>query len=249
MSYNGPMERKQLGELHEDPKNPRVISNQQAEALAAAMKRWGDLSPIVFNVRTQQLVGGHQRIKIFTKVLAGASEVQITQRFTEPDVVGTVALGYVVYEGRTFAYREVDWPEGEQKAANQAANKISGEFDDPLLAQSMYELSLLENGAELMALTGHSDAQIKKMLKSVGVGEPEPEVPAKEEPDKLEFALTRDQRLIIERALELVKRTRDLQAITSPSLNGSALFVMASEYIEQHPEPDAPSGELTEIPN
>lgn len=162
------MDTTQFDELKSDPKNPRIISDHDGSALAESMKRWGDLSCIVFNVRTKQLVGGHQRIGVLTKVLAGAKKVEITQRFETPDSVGTVGLGYVLYEGRQFAYREVDWPESEQRAANIAANRIQGEFKLDMLAEVTYELSQLENGAELLALTGQTDAEISSLLDSVG---------------------------------------------------------------------------------
>lgn len=58
-------------------------------------------------------------------------------------------------------------------AANVAANRISGEFDLDLLAQVDYELAQLENGEELLALSGQSDDEIKKLLASVGVGDEE----------------------------------------------------------------------------
>ena len=164
------MDTKNIDELKGDPKNPRFISKHDGEALARSMSEFGDLSCIVFNIRTQQLVGGHQRINILQQVLSGAKQITITTRFDVPDQVGTTALGYVVYENRQFAYRGVDWDEGRQKAANIAANRIQGEFNLDMLAQVNYEISQLENGADLLAQTGQMQDEIDRLLDMVGAG-------------------------------------------------------------------------------
>lgn len=164
------MDTRPIDELNENPKNPRTMSDHSGNALATSMKEFGDMSGIVFNVRTKHLVGGHQRIKVLNRLLKGKKEVVITNNFAEPDHVGTVALGYVAYDNRQFAYREVDWDEGRELAANVAANRISGEFNIDMLAQVNYELSQLENGSGLLELTGQTNDEINKLLDMVGVG-------------------------------------------------------------------------------
>ena len=171
------MEELSLDSLKANPKNPRTLSQHDGKALAASMKEFGDLSAIVFNEQTQQLVGGHQRVEIMRKVLGGG-KVLITQRFEQPDAVGTVALGYVIYDGRQFPYRAVSWDLGRELAANVAANRIQGEFNLDLLGELNYELSQLENGAELLALTGQTEDEISKLLDQVGAnGESEEDAP------------------------------------------------------------------------
>lgn len=169
------METKQLDELQGDPSNPRTISKHDGAALARSMQEFGDLSCIVFNVQTKQLVGGHQRIEILKKVLNGAKQVTITTRFDTPDHVGTTALGYVVYDNRQFAYREVDWDLGRQRAANIAANRIQGEFNLDMLAEVTFQISQLENSADLLALTGQTEDEINRLLDMSGAnGESDP---------------------------------------------------------------------------
>lgn len=165
------LETKDINELKGNPKNPRTISEHDAKALAKAMDEFGDMSGIVFNVRTQQLVGGHQRISVLTKLMQGEKKVVITTRFDEPDSAGTVAIGFVEYKNKQFSYREVDWDEGRELAANIAANRISGEFQLDMLAQINYELSQLENAQELLDLTGQTQDEINKLLDMVGVGD------------------------------------------------------------------------------
>jgi 16S rRNA G966 N2-methylase RsmD len=166
------MEELQLEELRGDPANPRILSKHDGEALDRSLKEFGDLSGIVFNRRTGMLVGGHQRVEILKRMM-GDKKVIVTSRFEQPDKVGTTALGYVLYDGKQFAYREVDWDKEWQHAANIAANRISGEFNLEMLAQINYELSQLENGEELLRLTGQTTDEINKLLADIGVGEPE----------------------------------------------------------------------------
>ncbi len=44
--------------------NPRTISDDQLERLKKSLEEFGDLSGIVFNRQTGNLVGGHQRLKV-----------------------------------------------------------------------------------------------------------------------------------------------------------------------------------------
>jgi hypothetical protein len=130
------MDEKKLDSLKANPKNPRRIHQHDFAALQKSIDRFGDLAGIVFNVRTQQLVGGHQRQQAFNK-LGGENKIVITTRLEQPDDVGTVAYGYIEYKGRQYAYREVDWDADFELAANIAANRIQGEWDMDLLARRM----------------------------------------------------------------------------------------------------------------
>ena len=49
--------------------NPRQISDQEREKLKAALKRHGLVAPVVWNSRTKNLVGGHQRISIMDSLM------------------------------------------------------------------------------------------------------------------------------------------------------------------------------------
>lgn len=145
-----------VGELKHADYNPRKITKKQLESLKKAMEEFGDLSGIVFNRRTDNIVGGHQRIKTIPK----DAEIYKTE-FPEPTRTGTVAEGYILLNGEKFNYREVDWDINREKLANIAANKQGGEFDDDILAALMNEL----NNADLdLELTGFSQNEIDKIL-------------------------------------------------------------------------------------
>ena len=102
--------------------NPRKITEKQLTSLGKSMQQFGDLSGIISNIRTKILVGGHQRLKHFDP------EWPITKR-DHKDGTGTVAVGEIETPFGIWAYREVDWPEKKEKAANVAANKHGGYFD------------------------------------------------------------------------------------------------------------------------
>lgn len=126
----------QVKDLKPNPKNPRTISDTKLSMLKKAMAEFGDLSGIVYNATTKQLVGGHQRLKIIPK----DAEVHLTKIYKTPTALGTVAEGYVEWNGERFKYRKVKWDEFKEKAANIAANKGAGEWDLSLLSDWMKDL-------------------------------------------------------------------------------------------------------------
>jgi len=142
-----------------NPRNPRKISEEQLKMLLASLKRFGDLSGLVLNRATQHLVGGHQRVK-----LLGECPVTITQRYEAPTGTGTVAEGYVTFEGERFVYREVQWDEKMEEAAMIAANKHGGDWDFPALSELLMELDQSDFD---LSVTGFSAAELERMVKGV----------------------------------------------------------------------------------
>jgi hypothetical protein len=128
-----------LKDLKDDPLNPRRITTKQKEQLLKSYVEFGDLSGIIWNVRTQHIVGGHQRTNVLNK--------KSTEIKSEPhkDPTGTVAIGWVIVPradgGKTrIPYREVDWDLKRQRAANIAANSAGGQFDEVKLGRILTEL-------------------------------------------------------------------------------------------------------------
>lgn len=136
--------------------NPRKITKEQLESLKNAMEEFGDLSGIIFNRRTGNMVGGHQRIKAIPE------DAEISKdKLPKLSRTGTVAEGYILLNGEKFAYREVDWDLNREKLANIAANKQGGEFDDDMLSALISEL----NNADCdVGLTGFSQHEIDTIL-------------------------------------------------------------------------------------
>ncbi len=157
--------------------NPRKITSEKLTMLKKALTEFGDLSGIVYNRRTQRLVGGHQRVKTFDK------SWEIT-KMKAADKRGTVALGYVETPHGRMTYREVDWTEAKEKAANIAANQQGGEFDDGLLKDLVKELKL--NGAD-MDLIGFDAEELSAIFTDNTGNEPkdaEPQIDQAEELNK-----------------------------------------------------------------
>jgi len=80
--------------------NPRKITPEALVRLKKSMDELGNLQPITWNVRTRKIVGGHQRLKWYH-----------AKGMKEADVWA------------------VDLSQVQEKAANLALNKLSGEFD------------------------------------------------------------------------------------------------------------------------
>ncbi len=123
-------------QLTANPENPRTISKQKLAMLKKSLTEFGDLSGIVFNRRTKRLVGGHQRITQINK----ETPVFVEKKYSKPSKTGTVAEGHILIFDERHPYREVDWDEIKEKAANIAANKGAGEWDMPKLASWMEEI-------------------------------------------------------------------------------------------------------------
>lgn len=124
-------------------KNPRKITKEKHELLSSSLAEFGDLSGVVVNVRTGEVIGGNQRTSIFkTK----DTKLEITQRYAHPTSTGTMAVGYIIFGDEKFAYREVDWDEKTAESANIRANKIGGMFDFDILANEFDMDLLMESG-------------------------------------------------------------------------------------------------------
>lgn len=124
-------------DLSPNAKNPRTVTDSKLRMLKKAMLKFGDLGGIIFNRKTRQLVGGHQR----SKHLDPSSVITIVKKYSKPTKTGTVAEGFVEMKGERFSYREVYWDALTEKAANIAANKGAGEFDAQMLNDWLKELT------------------------------------------------------------------------------------------------------------
>ncbi len=130
-------------------KNPRKISEKQMEALRRDLAELGDLSGIVHDLNTDEIVGGNQRSRVFD---LGKCEIVLTSEQETPDEQGTVGLGYVVWQGKRYAYRAVRWDAKTCEKANIVANKAGGAWDLDVLTGSFEVDDLLEWGFEPVEL-------------------------------------------------------------------------------------------------
>ncbi len=94
-----------------NPRKDLKPGDSEYEKLKKSIETFGYVEPIVWNKRTGNIVGGHQRLKILQH--QGQTEIECVV---------------------------VDLDETEEKALNIALNKVSGEWDLPKLADLISEL-------------------------------------------------------------------------------------------------------------
>lgn len=212
--------------------NPRTISEEQLKALAKSLHKFGDLSGIVFNRRTKSLVGGHQRTKTFDPSweIIGASADGLTDADRS---VGTVAMGFILTPFGRLHYREVDWDQRMEAAANIAANKHGGDWDIPKLKDL---LTGLDDGAFDMELTGFNEKELQGLVDYAGkagvVTEPDAEAAAKAK-NEFRARLSPDRMATVQAALKVA--LGDLgDHLDREDANGLALFKLAEFYLNRN---------------
>ncbi|WP_366294389.1 ParB N-terminal domain-containing protein [Paenibacillus sp. AN1007] len=102
--------------------NPRMDlqpGDVEYEKLRRSIEEFGYVEPIVWNERTGNMVGGHQRYKIMVNEL-GHTELQVSV---------------------------VDLDDQQERLLNIALNKISGRWDDDALTQLLVDLQ--QAGADI----------------------------------------------------------------------------------------------------
>lgn len=172
-----------VADLAADGRNPRRISDEAAAGLGESLKRFGDLSGITYNVRTGELVTGHQRVAQI-RAQYGDLEIEVIDQAAS---VGAIRVD----EEHFFPVRVVDWSAARQRAANVAANnaKIQGEFTNGL---GDY---LLEIQAELdEELPGLLDAVLLTDLLAAGLDTSD----ASEEDAAQEAAISESYQVIVQ---------------------------------------------------
>ena len=125
------------------PGNPRVITDAQRSRLKKHLAELGDLSGVVFCRNQQSYVGGNQRSDVFN-----GAEIELIESYDKPTLNGTVAHGFIRWNGERYAYREVEFTEEQFLKACIVANNDGGAFDWEMLANWDAD-ELVEWGMEL----------------------------------------------------------------------------------------------------
>jgi DNA modification methylase len=145
--------------LKQYSKNPRKISDKQFDELKQWLAELGDLSGIVHDINSNQVISGNQRTKVFS---LKESDIVITEKYKKPTKTGTIALGYVIYNGEKFNYRQVKWSPKQCDKASIIANKAGGEWDEDKLAEFFSADDLSEWGFEADELDFYDDLEVKE---------------------------------------------------------------------------------------
>lgn len=113
----------QFSQIRPAQYNPRVElkpGDPEYEKLKKSIVEFGCVDPIIYNERTGNVVGGHQRLNVMRDL--GIEEVEVSV---------------------------VDLPLEKEKALNLALNKISGQWDMPKLKDLLEELNIGEFDIEV----------------------------------------------------------------------------------------------------
>ena len=124
-------------------KNPRKIEEQKFEDLRRWLDEFGDLSGIVHDLNSDEIISGNQRSAVFN---INDCEVVLLKQLDKPDKQGTVAHGYVAWNGAQYNYRQVRWTPEQCERANVIANKAGGDWDLDILLRDFELPVLAESG-------------------------------------------------------------------------------------------------------
>ena len=114
--------------------NPRKMSDENKRNLRDVIKEVGIVEPVIWNKRTGNLVGGHQRLKILKKGLSSDDKLEVSV---------------------------VHLPERKEKMLNIALNKISGDWDNYLLKSLLEDISLEDFEMDII---GFDSKEVNSML-------------------------------------------------------------------------------------
>ena len=125
-----------IDDLKADPANPRRISDAELEALTRSIREFGLIDPIIARKEDRTVIGGHQRLLVARRL--GLKSVPVTF---------------------------LDITKEKAQLLNVALNRISGSFDQELLARLMAGLNTTPDLD--LTLSGFDDKDIKQMLRSL----------------------------------------------------------------------------------
>jgi DNA modification methylase len=122
--------------LHPDPANPRRISEDELDALERSLRQFGFVQPVLARRADATVIGGHQRLVAARRL--GLTSVPVTW------------LDVSVEQARLLGL---------------ALNKISGSWDDALLARLLADLAATPDLD--IALSGFDEDEIGDLLRSL----------------------------------------------------------------------------------
>src|SRR5450759_978481 len=125
-----------LDQLRPDPANPRRIGDDELDALERSLRQFGFVQPVLARREDRTVVGGHQRL--------------VAARRLGLATVPVIWLDLSVEQARLL---------------NLALNKISGSWDDALLARLLADL---QSSPDVdLSLSGFGEDEIKDLLRSL----------------------------------------------------------------------------------
>jgi DNA modification methylase len=122
--------------LRPDPANPRRIGEEELEALTRSLRQFGFVQPVLARREDQVVIGGHQRLLAARRL--GLATVPVTY---------------------------LDLSIEQARLLNLALNKISGSWDEQLLARLLADLGT--NLSVDLTLSGFGEDEVRDLLRSL----------------------------------------------------------------------------------
>lgn len=129
-----------IDDLRPDPANPRRISEDELDALERSLRQFGFVQPILARREDRTVIGGHQRLVAARRL--GLTAVPVTW------------LDVSVEQARLLGL---------------ALNRISGTWDEQLLARLLAELQTTPDLD--LSLSGFAEDEVKELLRSLDTRE------------------------------------------------------------------------------
>ena len=125
-----------IDQLRPDPANPRRISDEELDALERSLRQFGFVQPVLARKEDGVVIGGHQRLVAARRL--GLKAVPVTY---------------------------LDLSVEQARLLNLALNRISGSWDEQLLARLMADLQASPDVD--LALSGFGEDEIADLLRSL----------------------------------------------------------------------------------
>ena len=129
-----------IEQLRADPANPRRIGDAELEALTRSIREFGFVDPVIAQRSSNRIIGGHQRVIAARR--EGLKEVP------------------VIF---------LDLTHEQARLLGLALNRISGEWDEALLARLLADLEAAPDVN--VGLSGFTEDEIRKLLETLDVRE------------------------------------------------------------------------------
>ena len=208
-------------------KNPRRINKKQFEQLKENLLYLGDLSGIVHDLNSNEIVGGNQRSSVFD---VNECDVEIVHQYDYPDEQGTIAHGFIIWKDKRYTYRQVRWTPKQCKQANITANRLGGEWDFDELAN--WDMSdLLTWGFE------ESDFPFDVAPATDGEwGDALNKLPDEDRApfQQITFTLHDTQVKIVKSALSIASKLSNFEDSPNENGNGNSLSFICEAFITEH---------------
>jgi len=193
-----------LTEINPAAYNPRKDlqpGDAEYEKLKRSIQEFDVVEPLVWNERTGNLVGGHQRLKVLKEL--GFAEVEVSV---------------------------VDMDDAREKALNIALNKISGEWDFPALKDLLEELDGMID-LELTGFDIDEIESLTDKFDIDEIGAPTLADGDRTPYQQMAFTLHDEQAEKVKEALSFAKSRGGGESAMNENSNGNALYFICEAFI------------------